>query len=226
MLNKYGTPLWLAANAQFSSLPKYEYDKINDKMKVSFDITNVGDNPIRNSFFITVYKDKIINSPKQYTYEYGNSINPDDTIKVSFTLNNFTTDWNPNSGIIINLNDKGDGKQEQDVCGEAFPIYYYTVIPTNQDDCSDLVDKNLTCPYAADGCTFQWQVSNDRGITWSDITGATNRGYTIKQTGGTVFYRVKVILPNTDETTSDAVTIRMRSCQIPVNHNISVMSYK
>ncbi len=226
VLNKYGTPLWLAANAQFSSQPKYEYDRINDKMKITLGITNVGDNPFRNSFYITVYKDKILNSPKQFTYKYEGSINRKDTIETSFTLNNFATDWNPNSGIIINLNDKGDGKHDQDVCGDAFPIYYYTVIPTSQDDCSDLVDKNLTCPYAADGSTFQWQMSKDRGCSWSDITGATGREYTTNQTRGTVFYRVKVKLPNRDEAYSDVVKFKMRSCQLPVNHNISVMEYE
>ncbi len=225
-LNKNGTQLWLAGNAKFSSLPKYEYDKATDKMKITLVITNVGGNPFRNPFYVTVYKDKITNTLKKYTYAYADLIPPNKTATFSFTLDRFTSDWNPNNGIIINLNDNGDGTQDQNVCGQTAPIYYYPVIPTSQDDCADMIDKTLTCPYAPEGSKFQWELSKNGGSIWSDINGATDRIYNIKQMRGKILYRVKVTLPESVEKTSDAVTVRMRSCQIPVNHNISVMEYE
>ena len=224
-LSKWGTLLWLAANAQFENLPKYEYNKDTDQMKITVDISNIGDSPFLNPFYITVYKDNIGNAVR-YTYQHnnpdGNSIGVDETTTISFILNNFKTTWNPNGGIIINLNDNGDGNQAQYVCGEAAPIYYYPVIPTSQDDCYDVVDKTLTCPYAATGSTFQWQISNDMGITWSDIVGETSQSYVTKQKTGLVRYRVQVVLPSLIKTTSDPISIRMRSCQMPVNHNLTV----
>lgn len=227
-LSKWGTLLWLAANAQFVNLPKYNYNKDTDQMKITIDITNIGDSPFLNPFYITVYKDSIGN-PIKYTHTFNkngsvNSIEPNDTITVSFTLNNFKTVWNPNNGIFINLNDDGNGNPKQNVCDEVEPIYYYPLIPTNQDDCADIVDKTLTCPYASASSTFQWQISHDRGITWENIPGATSRNYTTDQDRGTKLYRVIVKLNGTKETISDVVTVRMRSCQMPINHNISLMN--
>lgn len=227
-LSKYGTMLWLAANAQFESTPKYEYDKDVDKIKITLSIKNIGDSPFLNPFYITVYKDNL-GGPVKYTHTYtnpiGNSIEPGETKTISFTLSNFQTIWNPNSGIIINLNDKGDGMQVQNVCGQAAPIFYYPVIPTDQDDCYDLVDRVLTCPYAVAGASFQWQVSKDGGATWNDITGSTSRMYTIPTKLGLLHYRVKVTLPSTIQTDSDPVSVYMRSCQMPVNHNMTSAGY-
>lgn len=227
-LSKYGTMLWLAANAQFESLPQYEYDKTTDKIKITLSIKNIGDSPFLNPFYITVYKDNL-GGPVKYTHTYtnpnGNSIEPGEIKTISFTLSNFQTTWNPNNGIIINLNDKGDGTQVQNVCGQAAPIFYYPVIPTDQDDCYDLINRVLTCPYAVAGASFQWQVSKDGGATWSDITGATSRTYTIPNKLGLSHYRVKVTLPSTIQTDSDAVSVYMRSCQMPVNHNMTSAGY-
>lgn len=227
-LSKWGTLLWLAANAQFEKMPEYEYNKDTDQMTITVSISNIGDSPFLNPFQITVYKDNIGNAIK-YTYKYnnpnGNSIEVDGTITLNFTLNNFKSKWNPNGGLIINLNDNGDGTQIQDVCGEAAPIYYFPVIPTNQDDCFDVVDKTLTCPFAAPGSTFQWQMSDDMGVSWRNVAGETSQTYNLTQRKGMVKYRVKVVLPNSVETTSTPVSVRMRSCMVPVNHNTTNMRY-
>lgn len=223
ILNKLGTPFWIAANAQFAQTPIYEYNKETDKLKITVNVINSGDNSFQSPFYTTIYKDAIADSSKKTVFVNIISIPPGNTVKMSFFLDNFSTEWNPNRGIIINLNDKGDGTQAQVVCGQAAPIYYYPVLPTNQDDCADVVNRNLVCPYAAEGSKFQWQMNFDKGNTWTNIPNANYRNITINQHKGTCYYRVQVTLPDAVVVTSDPVRVHMRSCILPVNHNLTLI---
>jgi len=67
------------------------------------------------------------------------------------------------------------------------------------------------------------------GVTWpSDyIPGATSVSYTpTTQRRGTMYYRVEVTDNDTEEKVfSEPAKIKLRSCQLPVNHNTSVMEY-
>lgn len=86
-------------------------------------------------------------------------------------------------------------------------------------DASGLVLPNGSVP-----TSYKWQLSTNT-IDWTDIAGATGSSYhPIGQKRGTVYYRV-VMNNAMGSHTSEQIKIRVRSCQLPVNHNISVMGY-
>lgn len=222
-LNKYGTPFWLAANAQFFGQPVYDYDKYTDKLKITLKISNIGDNTLYSPFYITIYKNKLSVDSKKYTYIYNSNINPNDTIETSIILDNFMAEWNPNNAIIINLNDKGDASQAQGVCAPSTPILYHPILPTDQDGCADSVNRKIVCPYAIENSKFQWQMSYYKDLDWTNIPNATTREININQTRGTCYYRTIVELPSGVILTSDPTKVRIRSCAMPVNHNLTTL---
>ena len=225
-LNKYGTPLWLAGDPEFASMPRYTYDKEKDEMTISLQLVNYGYISLDKPFYVTIYKNKIDFSSQKQTFAYNQNIEKNKPVTIDCKLTNFSTQWNPNEGIIINLNDKGDSSSNQNhqlVCKQSDPITYFSLIPTNQDDCADVIDRKLICLFAGAGYQLQWQISKDGSINWQDIPNATNREYITQQNDKTSYYRVKVTSPNGQKFISDVIKIRIRSCLLPVNHNITTV---
>ncbi|MDR2955454.1 MAG: hypothetical protein LBV43_10265 [Prevotella sp.] len=99
------------------------------------------------------------------------------------------------------------------------------IIPAQQDVCAGKVAQ-MTCDFTLSGGpnTYQWQ-SSKNNRTWADIPGATSISYTpADQQRGRVYYRV-VVDDGVETATSITASVIVRSCKLPVNHNISTMGY-
>ena len=106
-------------------------------------------------------------------------------------------------------------------CSMTFHVY----LMDEQDACmgkAEPIDaSSFTLPDGSIPTSYQWQNSKD-GATWANITeNGTGSSYAISpQKRGVTYYRVLM-----DGTASEPTKVRLRSCQLPVNHNISVMGY-
>jgi len=223
-LSKWGTLLWLAPAAQIVGTPVFSYRETDDKMTITLEVKNVGDAIFQNPFYITVYKNNVGNSTK-HVYQYNTSIRIDETVTITFDIDNFS-DWLPYYFILLKINDNGNGTNHQKVCRNDYTQYrYFGIRPTEQDVCLDKV-VNITCEFELPGGinTYQWQSSvND--ISWTDIPGATSRSYNPPgKKRSRAYYRV-VVSDGTETVESVSAYVRVRSCRVPVNHNISVMEY-
>lgn len=97
------------------------------------------------------------------------------------------------------------------------------ITPAEQNVCIGAAES-MTTDIDFTGVNYQWQSSTDN-VTWVDITGADKKTYAIViQKRGTTFYRV-VATNGSKTVTSNSARVRIRSCILPVNHNISVMKY-
>jgi hypothetical protein len=226
ILSQDGIPLGLTPNGEIIGSPTFVYDDIADEMIIILQMRNGGGAIFQNPFYVTAYKGNIGNTTKQI-YTYSNTIGINETVTFQLQIPNFSNDWLPYSSIIVKVNDKGDGIDDQDVCDDLLSQYtYYGVLPTDQDVCAGNV-KEMTCSFnLSSNDTYQWQ-SSKNNVTWTDISGATVVSYTpVDQKRGVVYYRV-VVTNDTDTETvnSESVRLKVRSCLLPVNHNISVMGY-
>ena len=101
----------------------------------------------------------------------------------------------------------------------------YMYLMADQDVCAGLAKtidaSSFTLPGGSTPTSYQWQ-SSKNGATWADITenGTSSSYATSSQKQGVTYYRVLM-----DGTASEPAKIRLRSCLLPVNHNISVMGY-
>jgi len=221
LLDQHGNPLWLAPAAKFSQPVRFTYSEASDRMTISMAITNVGSAPFKSPFYVTVYKNNIGN-PVKYTHAHTIGQN----WIISFRIENFKRDWYP-CALVVKINDSGDGLDDQVVCENDGTVFgYYTVTPGQQDVCRGSV-STITCDFdLPDGTNkYQWQ-SSPNDVSWTDIPGATERSYTPPdKKRGTNYYRV-VVKDNTETVTSLSTRVKVNSCVIPVNHNISVMGYE
>ena len=228
-LSQYGVALWPAPNGQIVGTPTFAYNETADEMTVTVVVTNVGDAAFQNPFKVTAYQNSVSVGSTKYTHTYANTIAIGETVTLTFLILNFKANWLPCSFIILKINDNGDGANDQAVCDDSQGQYrYYAILPTWQDVCAGKA-KPITCWFTL-GATdsYQWQLSKDNA-TWTDIAGATAVSYTpANQKRGVTYYRVVVDnnnASNPEVINSESVSIRVRSCQLPVNHNISVMGY-
>ena len=225
ILNQDGTPLWPGPEAQVSGTPTFNYNE-SDAMTVTIDVKNAGDAIFQSPFYITAYRDNVGGSPS-YTHTHIGTIGVGQTETISFTIPSFSS-WIEYNFIVIKLNDKGDGRlNDQEVCRDSQSQYrYYGLLPTEQDVCAGKVGE-LACSFTLNGGTnhYQWQ-SSKNGQIWENITDAPDASkYTpANQRQGIIYYRV-VVSDGVETINSESVKIRVRSCQLPVNHNISVMGY-
>jgi len=98
------------------------------------------------------------------------------------------------------------------------------IVPAEQDVCIGKAEIMAPDNELTGTKTYQWQVSPN-GFIWSDIAGANQKTYTItNQKRGITYYRLKMSDGNKMASTKSA-RVRIRSCSLPVNHNISVMGY-
>jgi len=73
--------------------------------------------------------------------------------------------------------------------------------------------------------TYQWQ-SSINSNTWANIPGATSDTYTPSNSKrGITYYRITKVASGTITASGKPIKVRIRSCVMPVNHNISVMGY-
>ena len=111
-----GTPLWLAPSADITGTSEFNYDAATDSMHITIHVYNRGDVPLQAPFFITAYHNGVGSSLK-YTYTYPNGVLPKETKEITFGIPNFkASSWTPYSNITINLNDNGNGANQQIVC--------------------------------------------------------------------------------------------------------------
>ena len=108
-------------------------------------------------------------------------------------------------------------------------LYMYLI--ANQDVCmseAESIDTvidagSFTLPDGSTPTSYQWQ-SSKNGATWADIAeNGTSSSYTISsppRKRNITYYRVLM-----DGEASEPAKVRLRSCLLPVNHNISVMGY-
>jgi len=224
-LDQHGTPLWLAPNAIIVGKPEFVYNDATDAMTVTVTVENTGDADFQSPFFVTVYKNNIGNATR-YTYRYNNEIEKGKKVTLTFSISAFSS-WTPYNVVILRLNDNGNGQLDQPVCDPSSTDFrYYGILSTGQAVCLGNA-TTLTCSYFIGGYanTYQWQ-SSTNGFNWDVIPGATTSTYTPPdKKRGTTYYRV-VVSGGNEVIMSEIVKVRIKSCRIPVNHNISVMEYE
>lgn len=113
-------------------------------------------------------------------------------------------------------------------CVQTYTFYVipYGITPLFQEDCSDALDPlNCDLTSSSQSYTYQWQISKD-GINWIDISGATSSIYNPQgQKRGLTYYRV-VFNEGNLSIESPIIKVKVNSCVLPVNHNISAMDYQ
>ncbi len=104
----------------------------------------------------------------------------------------------------------------------------YSYLMQDVEVCMTKADITIGESLVLPAGTYQWQSSRDK-VMWTNILGATGITFTIpaqSQKRGITFYRVVVTgNPNTEPVKSEAIRVRLKSCRLPVNHNISVMGW-
>ncbi len=222
-ISQDGVPLWSAPEAEIVGTPVFSYNETSGEMAVSVQVKNSGDAAFHSPFYITVYKDNVGNATK-YTHTYNEVIGINETVTMTFTILNFLS-WTPNNSIFVKLNDNGNGVDDQTVCDDSQSRYrYYGLLPTEQVVCLGK-PQIITCSFTlGTNDTYQWQSSKDNFV-WNNIQGATTISYDpVNQKRGITFYRV-IVTNGTEKENSVPIMVRVKSCQIPVNHNIGVMGY-
>ncbi len=224
ILNTNGMPLWAIPNGQIVGTPTFNYDQETDNMQVIVQVTNAGSASFETPFYVTVYNEE--DNTKKFTFTYSNPIAVGATATLSFTIPNFEAEWMPYS-IILKINDSGNGSDNQTVCEPAEPYIYRSVSPLRQEICMDKSVETITCNITLPGGTnptYRWQTSRDQ-VAWTYIPDATSASYTpSNKKRGTFYYRVAVTV-GSETVYSFPSKLRVKSCRIPVNHNISVSGY-
>ena len=220
-------PEWLP-EGRIVGTPTFSYDEATDNMTITLDVKNTGDIDFQSPFKVTAYKDNIGNTTK-YIYMLNETIVAGEMKNITFSIPNYNVNWAMSNGVIIKVNDNGDGTNDQAVCYDNQSKYrYYSISPIIQDVCRGKVEV-ITCSFnLGTNDTYQWQ-SSKNNLTWTDIVGATQNTYhPVNQKPSIVYYRIVVNnndVSNPEIINSASVRIRVRACVLPVNHNISAMGY-
>ncbi len=225
-LNKNGNPFWLAANAQIKGTPIMKYDIDNDSMTVTIKVKNESKFAFQSPFYITVYKDSIGSKRKQ-THIHKGVVGKNEEVDITFVIPNYLVDWTPNAGIVIKLNDKGDGLHQQFVCDNTNDRFmYYGLIPTSISTCIKKETRTLTCNFIlpSDNNLYQWQQSENK-IDWKDILDETKSKIDISiDKRMNLYYRVRIIA-GAKTVYSEPVNVTVNNCFMPINPNNSIMKY-
>ena len=177
-------------------------------------------------------------SPADVTTTFSATINPaiasDPNLKISYlwefegatqsnsTAATPTVTWNSaNRSVKLTITAEANTSSTTGGCSAIV----FKALPTDMDDCAHKLGP-ITCNFTLPGTTtYQWQSRAESSATWIDITGATTNTYTpVNQRRGITYYR-PMVKDETNTVYSDPVKVRVRSCRLPVNHNISVMGY-
>ena len=131
-LSKNGTPLWLTPNGEVTGMHAINYDVNADSLSITIEVRNIGDAAFQPPFYITTYKNSIGGTPK-HTISYDQAIVPGETVSITFGIPNFTQNWYPFNNIIIQINDNGNGDNDQAVCDDANRFLKTTNIIASDD---------------------------------------------------------------------------------------------
>ncbi|GHT43575.1 hypothetical protein FACS189438_1060 [Bacteroidia bacterium] len=114
LLNRNGTPLWLAPNAEYVNDPVYDYYPDGDSLRITIDVQNSGDAPFYVPFYISVYK-KGGTETLVKTDSIMQVIPIGSTAQKVISIKNLSN-YQPFDSLVIQLNDKNQGKYEQLEC--------------------------------------------------------------------------------------------------------------
>jgi len=104
--------------------------------------------------------------------------------------------------------------------------YFSTFIGDERDVCfGEYIDPLTGFLPLANAETYQWQLSLDNKV-WANITEATSDTYIAPNNKrGTAYYRITTVKDGVITASGQPIKVKIRSCRLPVNHNISVMGY-
>jgi len=194
---------------------------------------------IRNIDFQASIQQTTVTNSGVFTTTYSPSINPaliaDPNLDISYQWS-FTggtpatsTDASPvitwtGDKLTAKLTITAEANSSSATGGCTTTVYSYLLL--GQDVCpgqTTAITGNFVLPSGGTN-SYQWQ-SSKNSLTWTAIAGATSASFLPpSQKSGITYYRIEV--DNGSETVySDPVCVRVRSCVLPVNHNISVMGY-
>jgi len=217
-LNQYGEPLWPLPKPEIIGFPIFSYNDVTDYLAITINVKNIGEALFENPFYLTAYKNSIGGTPK-HTHTYTNPILVGETTTITFGIADFGATWGTDLEMVISLNDDGNGSMNQETCGVFVGSYNFGFIEVKE--CQEKPVTLTNNKTLSGTMTYQWKSSTD-GVTWIDITGATNSSYTTTNNKpGTYYYKVKV--DNGTDTIDGTLTrVRIYPCVMPVNPNIHV----
>jgi hypothetical protein len=114
-LSKYGTPMWLAINAQIAGNATEYYDAAGDSLTITLQIHNAGDAAIQPPFHVSAYKNEILPDSIIATDSLMAFVYPDSTAEIHVIIRNVTS-LLPIDSIKIQLNDNGTTLMQQSEC--------------------------------------------------------------------------------------------------------------
>ena len=108
-------------------------------------------------------------------------------------------------------------------------VYLYLISGQDKDVCMGKADITIDGGFVLPTGTssYRWQSSKDNAL-WENIMGETSSTLSIpalSQKRGIIYYRVLLNDGTNPAVPTGSARIRFSSCQLPVNHNISVMEY-
>ncbi|GHV51136.1 hypothetical protein FACS1894181_12580 [Bacteroidia bacterium] len=118
LLNKNGTPLWLAPNAEYVNDPVYDYYPDGDSLRIHIDIINTGEAALQPPFHISVYKNNMLPGNLVKTDSIMHTIFEGSTAQKIISIKNLSNHL-PFDSLLINLNDKGLGIYIQQECNST-----------------------------------------------------------------------------------------------------------
>jgi hypothetical protein len=143
-LNQNGTALWLLPNIKIAKTPTIYYHTIGDSLVIEMSIANIGDTEFESPLYVSVYQNTVSTANKIMSKTYMTSIMYDDTLKITFTINNVST-WQQLHTIIIRINDNGNAKYEQLECdyvnNNEISYQKNTILMANHDYGTSLGDS-------------------------------------------------------------------------------------
>ncbi|MDR2954981.1 MAG: VCBS repeat-containing protein [Prevotella sp.] len=130
-ISKNGLPLWPTPNGQIVETPVFSYNEVAGSLTVTVKVKNVGDASFINPFYVTVYNN--IGNTTHYIHEYQNEIAIGATATITFTILDYKANWTPFASLVLKINDKGTGTNDQAVCDDSKAEYQYLdpILPDN-----------------------------------------------------------------------------------------------
>ncbi|MDR2955667.1 MAG: IgGFc-binding protein [Prevotella sp.] len=177
------------------------------------------------------------------TTAFSSSINQDIIDDPNLTLSYYwefdggtpatSTDENPvvtwsGKTLTAKLTITAEANSANSTGGCSTTVYAYLI--AGQEVCmgkAEAIDaSSFTLPDGSTPTSYQWQSSKDNAI-WANIAeNGTGSSYNISpQRRGVTYYRVVVTSDTSEKVESASSRIRVMSCKLPVNHNISAMEY-
>jgi hypothetical protein len=193
MLNMKGLPFWLAPNAEFDSLPVFDYYDDGDSLVITVTVKNAGDASLQAPLYVSAFMDENIEINKITTDSCMTNINPGETQTVRVIIRNLSN--LSFDKIIISLNDKSGNAYVQTECDydnnlETFSFHIFDHhLTTSCEDMPVSIDV-LSSAIIPSSCTPEIKiVSHPAHVTANIVSNEIK--YSSTQSGtDTVIYRV------------------------------------